>query len=56
MDFRGPEMLDLVNQHAPTLKGVGASVALLPLDGGRGFGRNVVNDAVDALHFIDDPV
>ena len=30
--------------------------ALLPLDGGRGLGGDVVDDAVDAFDFVDDAV
>jgi|GEM_PF-1550578 hypothetical protein len=29
---------------------------LFPLDGPRGFGRDVVNDPVDAADFVDDAV
>src|SRR3990172_185695 len=28
----------------------------LPLDGRRGLGRNIVNDAVDAAHFVADAI
>ena len=33
-----------------------SGIVLLPLNGGRGLGGNIVKDAVDALHFIEDAV
>ena len=34
----------------------GKLMVLFPFDGARGFGGNVVDDAVDAVHLVDDAV
>ena len=38
----------------PIARGTGRAVSLLPLDRAGGFGGDVVDDAVDAAHLVDD--